>query len=217
MTDQDVNVATPVVKPTLEEQLVAVQEQLGAEQKEKKEVQTKLENMENAMQFINSKTAQLEANVNVLREQRDRFLEAEADASVNLELEKAYAKRRVAEIEQQARGVIEEAQPLRARLNQCDTALREVREKFGEAKSSENRAKRETGEALSDLTQVRLALDWYIKVTANVRYSVPNRFFKATNTELTYEHIEVAYTRTLVKHRAITPDNFVDFLVDANK
>lgn len=217
MTEHDVTEATPVEKPTVEELLTNTREQLLKEQEAKKEVQTKLDNMESAMQFINGKTAQLEANVNVLREQRDRFLEAEADASVNLELEKTYAKRRVAEIEKQARDVIEEAQPLRAKLNQCDAALKEVREKFGQAKSDQKKAEVRMEEVAQELRESQQALDWYIENTAGIRYSVPFRFFKATNTELTHEHIEVAYKRTLSKHRAVTSDNFVDFLVDANK
>jgi len=212
---EDMKVATPEM--TVEEQLAENTARLLNETRERKTAQSKLENLEGALRLINAKTEQLEANISVLRQQRDRFLEIEADASVNLYLEKAQAARQISNIEKQAQTILNEAQPLRAQLNQAHADLTEVRSKFGSAKSEQKKAEARAEIAERGNTKVRNALDWYVNVTAGVRYSVANRFFKSTNIELSHEHIEMAFSHLEGTRFPITAENLVEYLVDSTK
>jgi len=205
------------VELTAEQQLAENNARLINETRERKTAQSKVENLEGALRLINAKTEQLEANITVLREQRDRFLETESDASVNLYLEKAQAARQINNIEKQAQAILNEAQPLRAQLNQAHADLTEVRTKFGATKSAQKKAEAQTERSERNTNQVRAALDWYVTVTSGVRYSVPSRFFKATNIELSHEHIEIAYNHLEGTRFQITAENLVEYLVDSTK
>lgn len=217
----------PAETPTLEERLkVAEDRNVAIVEAHNKAVQ-RANSIETALTLAHAKTAQLEANLRVLRVQRDLFMEREADAAVNADLNNTRLTRDIKSLQTQLEETKNSIGPLNTRLYQATTALQEVRDLFGKVKAKQKEAERELASSHTVISELEEqlqetrsslmgALTWYADVTGRLRFSVPFRFTKETGREL--ESIDILfafdeYQKGTEFEQATCLENFVDFLV----
>lgn len=226
MTEQSVEQETKVEESQdpVENEDPSVEEQLAQAIKKNHELvqaYNKLANhansLESALTMANAKNAQLEANVKVLRDHRELFMEREADAAVNADLNEQRLNRDLKNMEAERDNAKKEQQPLQARIHQAETSLKEVRELFGKVKHRQKEAETEIAGREKDLNEAVEALEWYSKVSSGIQFSITRRFAEKCNQELTADLIINA--ARFAKHckTKINKNNIVSFLVAPSK
>lgn len=213
---QEVEVAEEQ-EPTVEERLADAIKKNGELVQAYNQMAQRANGLETALTMANAKNAQLEANIEILRDHREMFMEREADAFVNAKLTEQRLTREVKEAETKCDNIEKEHQPLRARIHQAETALAEVRDLFGKVKHKQKESEREASENAAAAENAQNALEWYVSVSAGVRFSIPHRFFKEAGHDLTFEDIVQAYLVARGSNVDVDSKNIVEFLLTPSK
>lgn len=181
-------------------------------------------NLNTALRLSEARCAQLEANIEALREQRDLFVERDADALVDKILIGKMKDRDIADRESQLKAVHAKNQPLLSQLGKANANLNELREKFGHVKHSLKEAEscnaslQEHNLDLQDhIQEIRAAVLWYMEISRRVKFSIPYRVEKALNVPFSVDHLLAGFRRSKAKKHNLSarPEGIAEFIVRA--
>lgn len=195
-----------------EEIIKDLQAELRATKAELDQKKAGLESANTLVAQLHERNTRAAANIDAVASQRDRYQLREVDLLVEKDILTRTKDHEINTLTARNTELENQLQPMNARLHQMDSALREVREKFGEVKHLQKRA--EESAALSESLHaiVKAALNWYIHLTGPIRFNVPFRFHQNTGVELTEEIIIAAYSQLDEQEYEVTSNNLIEYL-----
>lgn len=179
---------------TVEQQLDAIVQERALLGQALEETRNRNTQLQNALALTSAQNNQLVANLEVVRAQRDLFMEREADAAVNAKIADIASREQLVAQQRRTTELQKASEAFNARLNQSHSALEEVRTKFGDAKHKEKVAQRETQQALARESQTVEAVNWYLKTALCDNSRIDRAFRRRAGCELTTDVIVRAHS-----------------------
>ena len=191
-----------------------LRDQLRSAQIDRGNLNNEIANLNNQIQIMQAQKVQLEGTIEAAQSQRDRLIDAEADAIANNYIMIAGKDHEIAALNQMIVKLKEEFGPDQNKMLAMERDLQEVRHKFGEAHHVKIRTQKELDAALVEVNNVKTTLEWYANASSGIKSNIPKKFETITGDALSADVVVAAYNESHFYDANKT--TLVDFLIEAH-